>query len=102
MATEAKFFYANGLELTISVYDITFKFMRNGTLTPELAPTAGQKKSGVQPHVLDSFMVSMSPTHAKAILPGLAQAIAQYEAQFGVIPFNESQLEQISNSPETH
>ena len=87
MADE-KFFYANGSEIGIGPYDLTLKFLRTGTADPrgQLMPRSEGAPKELAPIALDSMQVSMSPSHGKAILVGLAEALIQYEIKHGTIP----------------
>lgn len=83
MEAEKLFFYSNGLELAVSPYDITFKFLRQG------APDNGQPGVELQPKKLDEITVALSPGHAKAMLTMLYNSINGYERQVGIIPLQE-------------
>lgn len=87
MTIETKFFYANALELGTSPYEIGLKFMRLGTSTPD-TPRAGQDGQELQSSVLDALHVSMSPSHAKAMLPALVNSVLDYEKKYGKIPLS--------------
>lgn len=85
MSEEKKFFYANSVEVGVTAYDITLKFMRNGTisnLTPQSVKGLSQPKTELQ----DEFIIGMSPQHAKALLPVLTQLIKLYEDSYGKLP----------------
>lgn len=79
MGLDEQFFYANGLELAVSPYDITLKFLRQGT--PEGAAPGVE----LQPKRIAELSVAMSPVHAKAMLSGLYTAIMGYEESVGAI-----------------
>lgn len=78
MSEDKHFFYANSVEIAVSTYDVNLKFMRTGTPKSTMQPGMQQ----VQPELLDEMVIGMSPQHAKALLPALAQALQQYETQF--------------------
>lgn len=89
MSSDEKFFYANGAEMAMSVYDITFKFLRNGSVSSNVGSVpaaAGTMQVGVGSTVLDSMAVSMSPSHAKMIAIGLLGLLDAYEQNHGPIP----------------
>lgn len=77
---EAKFFYTNAAEMSVSAYDITIKFIRTEA---ELVEGAQRE---VRSTPRDAIAIAMSPSHAKAIIPGLLRLIKDYEKQFGPIP----------------
>jgi hypothetical protein len=77
---QENFFYANGLELAVSVFDVTLRFIRNGA-APGSVPTQGAK-----PVRFADFSISMSPSHAKAMMVPLVNAIREYEKAHGKIP----------------
>lgn len=84
MSNEPKFFYANAMEMAASPYDISLKFMRNGAeVAKPVVPGTTVEATAV---LLDSLAVSMSPSHFKAMLPGLVKIVVEYEKQFGLIP----------------
>lgn len=84
MVGEQKFFYTNGMELAVSAYDVTLKFLRNGAMSTVGAEKGVTVEATIE--VLDTLVVGMSPSHAKALVPGLMLAITQYEKQHGKIP----------------
>lgn len=86
MSIEAKFFYANSLEAAVSAYDVSLKFMRNATGTPLAAATTSGSPTAIQTAVVDAMIVSMSPSHAKAMLPALLRLVREYETLYGKIP----------------
>jgi hypothetical protein len=67
--------YANTVNITVGAYDLVMDF---GFRTPEM--TAKQS-----PDYEIVARVAMSLAHAKAMLPGLARVIQQYESQVGPI-----------------
>jgi len=74
------FFYSNNLELGVSPYDFSFKFLRK---------SAGQDSDSddnLEPVTDDELIVYMSPSHAKTLIPMLSMAIQEYEKEFGKIP----------------
>lgn len=79
------FFYANGLELGVSPYDFTFKFLRQ---SPQDNAAGGDNVPSQQNA---QFSISMSPTHAKSILAGLLDAVSVYEQTVGKIPLPADQ-----------
>ena len=68
--------YSNVIQITTGPFDITFDF---GFKTPERARAQSTEFDLVA-------RVTMSLSHAKTILPLLAQQIAQYEQKVGPIP----------------
>jgi hypothetical protein len=67
--------YANVVEVTVGPYDLVLDF---GFRSPE-----SSKRQSTEFEVVSR--VAMSLGHAKAMLPLLAKAIAQYEQQVGKI-----------------
>lgn len=98
MSVDSKFFYANSMEASVSSYDVSLKFARNITVAPKdgLAAKAGE---GVESIVApaETLVVSMSPSHAKAILPTMIRMIQKYEESYGVIPL-DSDMKAIWNA----
>lgn len=86
MSIEGKFFYANSLEVAVSPFDISMKFMRNGTETAQKPAATSEINPNAAISVLDAMTVSMSPSHAKAMVPALLRLVQEYEKQFGRIP----------------
>lgn len=80
------FFYANGTEIGASTYDVSLKFLRNGTPKPGTLTITSSQASQVQPVNQDFITIAMSPGHAKAVVVGLANAIIDYEKLFGNVP----------------
>lgn len=81
---ETNFFYANGLEMSVSAYDLSFKFLRNAPSGKEKSSFGAFSEEDVKTEA--AAVVSMSPSHAKAMLPGVFRLIQEYEKNFGVIP----------------
>lgn len=79
MESDNQFFYANGLELAVSPFDITLKFLRQG------APEGAAAGVDLQPKRIAELSVAMSPGHAKAMLAGLYTSIMEYEQKVGEI-----------------
>ena len=80
MSDDAKYFYANAVQIAVTPFDVTLTFMRNGIpngAVTTLVPTQTQGK------VVDSSAIGMSPSHAKAMLPAIYNAIVEYEKSFG-------------------
>jgi hypothetical protein len=78
--------YANAVNITVGPYDLVMDF---GFRAPEQIA----KRS---PEYEIVARVAMSLAHAKAMLPGLARVIQQYESQVGPITapgFDESSKE---------
>lgn len=87
MTDETKFFYTNGLEASVSPYDVSLKFFRNVTAPPPagtVRPVGERTESRAT--AAETLVVSMSPTHAKAIIPSMIQLIEEYENTFGPLP----------------
>ena len=86
MTEDPKFFYANAVEVALSAYDFSFRFMRQGPPMPgkKLGEPGGQQQ--VEAVLFDAFTVAMSPSHAKAVMNALIENIRTYEAAFGPIP----------------
>ncbi len=85
MADEAKFFYANSVEIAMSGYDVTLRLVRNGARSAS-GGKAGFATSEAVMAEEDAMSVCMSPSHAKALLPGLMDVVLRYEELFGKIP----------------
>jgi hypothetical protein len=68
--------YANVVQMTIGPYDLVMDF---GFRTPEQLLQQSEEYVPV-------VRVAMSIAHAKTMLPILANLIAQYERQAGIIP----------------
>lgn len=68
--------YANVVSVTTGPYDIVLDF---GFRPPESARKGSTDSDPV-------CRVAMSLSHAKAMLPLLARAVAEYETQVGTIP----------------
>ena len=85
MSSESKFFYANSLEAAVSAYDVSLKFPRNVTLSLEVKRIAGQPLEAPT-MAAETLVVSMSPSHAKAMLPALIMLVREYEKAYGTIP----------------
>lgn len=82
---ESKLFYANGMEVAMSPYDISLKFMWQGSETSSTA-TPNTEVTDAIPSVLEAVTVSMSLSHAKSMLPSLFAMVAKYEETYGEIP----------------
>lgn len=80
-----QFFYANAVEVAMSVFDINLKFMRTGTPKTDLQQS-GKGGQTTQAEFREEMVVAMSPQQAKAFLPALTNVLEMYEKQFGVIP----------------
>lgn len=87
-------FYTNAMELALSAYDVTLRFLRNGS---DNSAAAGPGPTESKVVVLDSLIVSMSPSHLKAMMPALIIAIVEYEKMFGSIPLPPDQAEAWKN-----
>jgi hypothetical protein len=85
MNTDKNFFYANGMELAVSTYDISLKFLRNGS------PSNAVPGVPNAPARLDEIIVAMSPGHAKAMLAGLYKTIVDYEENIGPITIGSAE-----------
>ena len=92
MDSDKQFFYANSLELAISPYDFTFKFLRQGA--PDGVLQQGQP---LPPKRIDELSVAMSPAHAKAMIAAQFKAIIAYEKQFGKIAFETEKQNEFDN-----
>lgn len=75
------FFYANAMELAVSPYDFSLRFIRNAA--GQVALPEGVRTGEVPVVTRASMTVGMSPTHAKAMLPALVNAVLRYEEQLG-------------------
>ena len=80
MDTDNKFFYANGVEIAVTSYDFSLKFLRLGL--PEGATFGGTINV---PSRLDECIIAMSPGHAKAMLSSLYKSVLDYENNIGSI-----------------
>lgn len=86
MSDDKQYFYANSVEVAVTLYDINLKFLRTGTGEVPLNLTNSPVAQQMQPKKVDEFSICMSPQHAKSMLPALTSAIAKYEEIYGVIP----------------
>jgi hypothetical protein len=88
MSEDKQFFYANAVEIALSVFDVNLKFMRTGNPTTSLAQSQANPPlmQQIQPTLQDQMVIGMSPQHAKALLVNLTEGLKQYEAQFGALP----------------
>lgn len=80
------FFYTNAMDAAISPYDVSMKFMRNVPAVSAVEVAAGAEAAFKS---AQSLTVSMSPSHAKAMLPALIRLVSEYEKKFGAIPLPE-------------
>ena len=78
---EKKFFYSNSSKVMSSPYDVTIQFER--VTAPKLS--ANMENSDFLPEVSEILELSMSPSHAKAVLIGLYNTILSYEEKYGEI-----------------
>ena len=83
MEADKQFFYTNAMEISISPYDLNFKFLRQVAGEAEL-PLMEQ-----QPKKIAELVVSMSPTHAKAMLTSIYISVMNYEKDVGKIALPE-------------
>jgi hypothetical protein len=67
------FFYVNAMHLSASPFDFTMDFAFN---------PSGHHHGQMHPTV----RIAMSPSHAKSMLKVLADRVAMYEEEHGVIP----------------
>ena len=87
MSIEAKFFYANALQVSTTATDMSIKFMRTGTETTaqlDARSTPQEEK----PTIFEAMVIGMSPTCAKTLLPNLMQLIRIYEDKYDKIPLD--------------
>ena len=97
MNNENRFFYANSAEVSVSPYEISIKFIRQGA--PESKPSKGrQEPQNVLPINIEDFVIAMSPSHAKALLPGLFNSVMQYEKNLGDIPLEAVAKKQFNDT----
>jgi len=82
---EKKFFYSNSSKVMASPYDVTIQFER--VTAPQLSVNIVE--SNIQPEMAEILELSMSPSHAKAVLIGLCSTIASYENTIGKIAMPE-------------
>lgn len=84
--------YCNGVMIAFSPWDFTLTFSKN---VPVLTASIGAPEPGAQdPTVTQEFNVAQelieriifSPPHAKAFLHAMAENVAKYEEQHGVLP----------------
>lgn len=73
---EVPLVYANVVQMTAGPYDIVMEF---GFRTPEQTTRRSTEYQ-------QSVRVAMSLSHAKSMIPIMAQLIQQYEQQAGTIP----------------
>ena len=76
MSEDKQFFYANSVEVAVTIFDVNLKFMRTGT--PKSPPKVGIQQN-IPPVLLDEMVIGMSPQHAKALLPALTEALKLYD-----------------------
>jgi len=81
---EARFFYSNALEVTLTPFDVSLKFQRRGTVTESAPATLTQMQEGTGV-IQEAVVIGMSPQHAKVIIPALVQMVQEYEKRFGTI-----------------
>ncbi len=93
MPTETNFFYANAMETSVSVYDLSLKFIRTAPLgiTPGMSPPVAGTSVETKLEAAETLIVAMSPSHAKAMLPSIIHLIHQYEVRYGRIPLPPEQ-----------
>jgi hypothetical protein len=92
MDTEKKFFYSNSLELAVSPYDFSLKFLRTGVAA---GTTPGNAIVFVP---LDEIIIAMSPGHAKAMLSGLYKSVVDYEKTIGPITIDKAGQDEFMNT----
>ncbi|MDP1639116.1 MAG: DUF3467 domain-containing protein [Candidatus Nitrotoga sp.] len=83
MESEKQFFYCNSLEIGVSQFDFSLKFIRQGT-------PVNSKAGNVTPERVAELTVVMSPAHAKAMLPGFLKAVNDYEKNIGKIAVDKA------------
>ena len=86
MSDENKFFYANGVELAMTAFDVNLKFLRTGTQTV-LQQQSGIKQASAV--LQDEMVVGMSPQQAKLLVENLTNVLQAYEVQIGKLPDSE-------------
>lgn len=83
MENDRKFYYANAVNMAISLYDVTF-VLRNQS--PQIDPEGNlmvlNNKQVID--VSEEIVIRMSPQHAKAFAILLVKNIAEYEKNFGI------------------
>jgi hypothetical protein len=70
---EVPAFYANSVQVLVSLFDVTL-----------IIEQLGLGAEG-EPEMREVAKLNLSPQHAKALTGVLAQRVAAYESQFGVI-----------------
>lgn len=75
-------FYANGIRLRTSPWDVTLHFYRERPVGPKFG-APGQEDPAIAESLCD---ISLSPTLAKVLVAMLGNQVLRYEEQFGVIP----------------
>jgi len=98
---ETKFFYTNAVEVNLTPYDVNLKFQRRGTFTDQ-ALDDNKGLRDVKGIVAEALVIGMSPTHAKAMVPGLVMMIQEYEKRFGKIsvsPEEQTRWEALGTVP---
>lgn len=80
-------YYANSVDILMSVYDLVLTFGQMRSATPEKVVVEQQAR------------VSMSPQHVKVLATILNNKLADYEALFGPIPEPPTEPQQLSGQP---
>lgn len=89
MDSDGNFFYANALEMAVSQFDFSFRFLRQGAAPPKLSVAPGSaQQTGILR--LDAMVVGMSPSHAKAMVGAIFKAVREYEKTYGKIPVEKA------------
>ena len=83
MDEKSKNFYANAVNMSVSLYDVTFVFRSQ---SPLIDDTGQLMQNNGQPliNVSDELVVRMSPQHAKALASLLVKNVIAYEKQFNL------------------
>jgi Protein of unknown function (DUF3467) len=77
--------YSNGANVAMSQWDLTIEFQQR-------YPMPGKPVSDSDWGTLSVGRITMSPTHAKVLAKLLSNAIANWEANFGDLPSDETLL----------
>jgi hypothetical protein len=88
-----KFFYSNTSKVVSSPYDVTVIFERSSA--PDL-PVKPKATDVFVPIVAEVMEVSMSPSHAKAVITGLLHVLVGYEQQFGMVNMPKEKNEEFN------
>jgi len=84
MDENPKNFYANAVNIAVSLYDVTFVFRSQSPMVDDTGQIMQNDKGQPLINVSDEFVVRMSPQHAKALASLLMKNVIEYEKQFNL------------------